>query len=342
MKKQAVLLLNLGTPDSTRVGDVRRYLREFLMDERVIYTPYWIRWLIIHLLILPTRPKKSAAAYSRIWTPEGSPLLTAGRALESLLRQEMSDLPIELGMRYGSPSTADALRTVYDQGARDIFVIPLYPHYAMSSYETAIVKAREEAEKLDTKLNLYFMPPYYNEPDYIDALHAVARPYLEQEHDLLLFSYHGIPEKHLRISDPTKSHCLKCEQCCDRPSPAHATCYRHQCLTTTRLFCERAGIPESRHRVSFQSRLGRDPWLKPYTDFVLEELPEQGIKKLLVMCPAFVADNLETLEEIAMEGKETFLEAGGDSYQLIPCLNQTSEWVRFLTGKIAHYASTAK
>lgn len=333
MSKQAILLLNLGTPDSTSVADVRRYLREFLMDKRVINLPYPLRWALINLIIAPTRAKNSAEAYSRIWTEKGSPLLTCGRELQGLVGEGL-DMPVALGMRYGNPSTPDAVRELYEKGAQDIFIIPLYPHYAMSSYETAILAAREAADALNPELRLTVMPPYYQETDYLGALEAVARPYLEKPHDLVLFSYHGIPEEHLRITDPTSMHCLRCETCCDTPNPAHATCYRHQCFTTTHRFCERAGIPPERYRISFQSRLGKDPWLKPYTDFVLEDLPKEGVKKLLVMCPAFVADNLETLEEIAIEGRETFLEAGGESFELIPCLNTTPEWVSFLRQNI--------
>ncbi len=337
MNKKAVLLLNLGTPDSTSVADVRRYLGEFLMDERVISSPFLVRWCVVNLCILPFRPKRSAEAYRNIWTDEGSPLLTMSRALQKELSSLEHDLPIELGMRYGNPSTPDAIKSLYDQGATDIFVIPLYPHYAMSSYETAVIKATESAQALDPSINLYFMPPFYQESGYIKALYKSAKPFLQEPYDLLLFSYHGIPEKHLQITDPTQSHCLKCENCCDKPSAAHATCYRHQCLTTTRLFCKHAEIPENKYRVSFQSRLGKDPWLKPYTDFVLKDLPNEGIKKLLVICPAFVADNLETLEEIAMEGKETFLEAGGTSFQLIPCLNTSPRWIRFLHESIGEW-----
>lgn len=336
MTQKAVLLLNLGTPDSTQTGDVRRYLRQFLMDGRVIYCAPWLRWIIVNLLICPTRPKDSAAAYKRIWTDQGSPLLLTSQEQQKILHEAVN-LPVELGMRYGNPSTEDAMKRLHEQGAQDIFVIPLYPHYAMSSYETAVVAAREAANSIDPSMNITFMPPFYNEDGYIESLLAVAQPFLANPYDRILFSYHGIPEKHLKITDPTSSHCLQCEHCCEAPSAAHATCYRHQCFTTTRLFCEKANIPKERYQISFQSRLGRDPWLTPYTDFTLEELPNEGVKNLLMMCPAFVSDNLETLEEIAMEGKETFLEAGGESFTLIPCLNTSPRWMQYLQSKVEHW-----
>ena len=337
--QKGVLLLNLGTPDSTSVPDVRRYLREFLTDGRVINLPAIPRWLLVHWIITPTRSPNSAEAYANIWTSEGSPLLVSGRQLQTDLKKQL-DMPVALGMRYGNPSTAQGLRELLDQGAKNLYVIPLYPHYAMSSYETAVVKAREEAERLDTDLHLTFMPPFYQDRGYLEALKAAAEPYLKEDHDLLLLSYHGIPEEHLQITDPTCSHCLRTPDCCNQPSVAHATCYRHQCLRTSELFREIMDIPPERIQTSFQSRLGRKPWLQPYTDQTLEALPEQGVKKLLVMCPAFVADNLETLEEIAQEGKETFLEAGGESLKLIPCLNNHPRWTEYLAEQVNRWQQT--
>ena len=223
---------------------------------------------------------------------------------------------------------------IIDNDVDEVFVIPLYPHYAMSSYETAVVYTRKLTDKIAPDMNLTFMPPFYSEPEYIDSLYQVSKSYLDNGYDHLLFSYHGIPERHLAVSDPTGKHCLKCENCCEIESPAHSTCYRHQCYMTTRLFAKHAGINTEQFSVSFQSRLGRLPWLKPYTDYVLKEFPRRGIKKLLVMCPAFVADNLETLEEIAMEGRTIFIGAGGESFDLIPSLNTDESWVNFLYNKI--------
>ena len=224
----------------------------------------------------------------------------------------------------------------------EVIAVPLYPHYAMSSYETAVENAKEVHRKKKYGFKLSFIKPYYNQPHYIDALAANMQPYLQQDYDHILFSYHGIPERHLLKTDPTGSHCLKKENCCTEASVAHATCYRHQCITTTRLVTEKLGIPAARYSISFQSRLGKDPWLKPYTDFRLADMPGEGIKKLLILCPAFVSDCLETLEEIEERGKETFMEAGGESYTMIPCLNVHPLWVQALAGWIKQYENGSK
>lgn len=337
MSKRAALLLNLGSPDSTSVEDVRRYLREFLSDERVIDSPAPIRWFVLNAFILPKRPKNSAAAYQRIWTKDGSPLITTSLKLRQKVAAN-AGMPVELGMRYGNPSTKDAVARLLEKGVDDIFILPLYPHYAMSSYETAVVEAKKQIEKLAPGTRYSVLPPFYKDPAYIDCLAATAKPYLKQGFDRLLFSFHGIPERHLTKSDPTGCHCMNVKNCCEVPNRAHETCYRHQCFETVKALRAKLDLPEEKVSVSFQSRLGRDPWLKPYTDHVLEELPGQGVKKLLVMCPAFVADNLETLEEINMEGREEFLEAGGKHFDMIPCLNDRDDWVSFLTNRIRDWA----
>ncbi len=334
MGKKAVLLLNLGSPDSCSVGDVRRYLREFLMDGRVLDAPWPIRAFVVYLCILPFRPKQSAHAYGKVWTAEGSPLTVISRKQQAKL-QETTEVPIHLAMRYGSPSIAEAISKIRRDGIEDLFIIPLYPHYAMSSYETVVERVVEEVAKQRATLDTTILKPFYDEEAYIRALVEQTRPYLEKGYDKLLFSFHGIPERHLRKSDPTHAHCLASPDCCQGSHPAHATCYRHQCFQTVKKFVSMAEIPEEKYAVSFQSRLGRDPWLKPYTDFELERFAREGVKKILVMCPAFLSDCLETLEEIAMQGAETFKEAGGESLQLIPCLNDHPEFIRFLEGKMA-------
>ncbi len=328
--RHGILLLNLGSPDSTSVPDVRRYLREFLSDERVIDIPGPIRQLVLNLFILPFRPKKSAEAYKEIWTDEGSPLIIMTYRCAELL-QERLKIPVEVGMRYGNPSTEDAIRRLKARGVQEVLAIPLYPHYAMSSYETAVAKAQDAIEKVAPELRLTIQPPYYKDPDYIDALVDTAKPYLEDKSiDHVLFSYHGIPERHLRKSDPSGCYCLNYENCCDREHPAHAVCYRHQTFATTKAFAARMGMDKGQYSVSFQSRLGRDPWLQPYTDAELERFPTQGIKHIAVICPAFVSDCLETLEEIAMEGQEDFIKAGGKQFTYIPCLNDHPRWIDVL------------
>ena len=331
MSKKGLLLINLGSPDSTSVPDVRKYLREFLMDGRVLDAPWLIRWCVVNLAILPTRPAQSAEAYAQVWTQEGSPLVVTSRKLRSGLQHRVGDdFPVELAMRYQSPSIETAIENLRSQGITELLVFPLFPHYAMSSFETAVVRAQEVAAQVAPEMTLRIAKPYYSDPDYIAALVASAEPYLTEPHDHLLFSFHGLPERHLRKSDPTGCHCLATPDCCTTPSEAHNTCYRAQCFATVRAFVNGAGIPADKYSVAFQSRLGRDPWLKPYTDFELTRLAESGVKRMLVICPAFVSDCLETLEEIAIRGRETFLEAGGDQLTLIPCMNEHPRWLEAL------------
>ena len=328
MKKQGVLLINLGSPDSTSVGDVRTYLREFLMDGRVLDAPWPIRWAVVHLAILPFRPKQSAHAYESIWSPEGSPLVVTSKKVAQAVSQRLGDgIPVELAMRYRNPSIEQAIRNLKARGVTDLLVFPLFPHYAMSSFETAAVRARELANRVAPEMSITVIPPYYEHPEYIAALVESARPHFQEGFDHLLFSFHGIPERHLRKGDPTRCHCLKAPDCCNVPSPAHATCYKAQCLATVRTFVKEAGIPEGKYSVSFQSRLGRDPWLQPYTDKELERFGAEKKGKMLVICPAFVSDCLETLEEISMQGKESYEEAGGGEYGMIPCMNEHPRWI---------------
>jgi protoporphyrin/coproporphyrin ferrochelatase len=329
--KRGILLMNLGSPDSTSVPDVKKYLNEFLMDGRVIDYPWVFRKILVSGIIAPTRAPKSAEAYRTVWTKAGSPLIVISRQLQAALQQLVTE-PVELSMRYGNPTMKEAFDKLLQRNPQiqEVIAVPLYPHYAMSSYETAVEHAKAEHAKHGYSFKLHFVPPFYNNPDYIHALAESIRPHLEKEYDQILFSYHGLPQRHMTKADPTKSHCMKVEGCCEIDSPAHATCYRHQCRTTTRLIMEHLQIPQEKVMQSFQSRLGREEWLKPYTAPLLEELPKQGEKKLLIICPAFVSDCLETLEEIAIAGKEAFLEAGGEAYTMIPCLNTDRLWVETL------------
>ena len=325
---KGVLLVNLGSPDSPSVSGVRRYLNEFLMDGRVIDTPWPLRRLIVGMILI-NRPKESAHAYEKIWTPEGSPLVVISRHVREKLQERVS-LPVELAMRYQNPSIESAIRSLAEQKVDETQLIPLFPHYAMSSYETAVVRVKEVAAKLAPQMRIAVQPPYFDAPDYIAALVASARDYLDAGYDHLLFSFHGLPERHLKKSDKTGKHCLTAPNCCEIASLAHATCYRAQCFKTVAAFVKLAGVPAGKFSVSFQSRLGKDPWLKPYTDFELAELPKRGVKKLLVVCPAFVSDCLETLEEIGIRGRETFLQAGGREFAQIPCLNGHPLWIAAL------------
>jgi ferrochelatase len=327
--KRGIILMNLGSPDSTEVKDVRRYLKEFLMDKRVIDYPYLFRLLLVKGIIVPFRAPKSAEAYKSIWMKEGSPLIVFTEQLKEKLQQQMTE-PIEIAMRYGNPTPRHAYESLLkkDPGLEEVVLMPLYPQYAMSSYETAVEYMKEVHKKNKYAFKLTIIEPYYNNGDYINALSESIRPYLQNAYDKLLFSYHGVPERHIIKGDITGNHCLKTPDCCSVDSPAHKFCYRHQCFKTTELVTAQLKIPKERFEQSFQSRLGRDKWLTPYTAQRLSELPGEGIKNLLVVCPAFVSDCLETLEEIAEQGRETFLHAGGKNFTMIPCLNVHPLWVK--------------
>ncbi|HEX5223238.1 MAG TPA: ferrochelatase [Verrucomicrobiae bacterium] len=325
---KAVLLVNLGSPDSPSVPDVRRYLNEFLMDERVMDLSWPMRRFVVGMILIK-RPAESGHAYDKIWTKDGSPLVVYSKHVQAELQKRLS-VPVELAMRYQNPSIEFAVKKLAARGAKDVLLIPLFPHYAMSSYETAVVRVQELVARLAPGMKLTVQPPYYDSPDFIGALVGSAAEFLKKDYDHLLFSYHGIPERHLRKSDPTGCHCLKVEDCCEVASPAHATCYRAQCFATTRAFVKLAGIPEGKYSVSFQSRLGKDPWLKPYTDYELVRLAQEGKKRMMVICPAFVSDCLETIEEIGMRGCEDFMKASGKEFTRIPCMNEHPLWIKAL------------
>jgi ferrochelatase len=276
---KGVLLNNLGSPDSTDLKDVKTYLDEFLMDGRVIDIPYWKRYILIKGIILNFRPKKSAKAYKKIWWDEGSPLVVISERFTEKLKKKV-EIPVELAMRYGSMSMEKGIKNLADKGVTEIFLAPLYPHYAMSSYETVVTKAEEILAADYPNITLDTLPPFYKEPDYIKAMsNNIAHHLKGFDYDHILFSYHGIPERHIKKSDPTKSHCKIDGSCCERNSVAHYTCYRHQCFETTKAIAKELELKEGTWSNSFQSRLLKDPWLKPYTDFELEKFPEMGKKK---------------------------------------------------------------
>jgi ferrochelatase len=337
---KGVLLVNLGSPDSSSVADVRRYLREFLMDGRVLDMNWFARFLLVNCVILVRRPKQSAHAYQSIWTREGSPLVVTSRNVLAKLRKQV-DVPVDLAMRYQNPSIAEGVGNIARRGVDKLLLIPLFPHYAMSSFETAVERVKEVGRQIAPAMKIAVQAPYFDRPDYITALAGSASGFLAKGYDHLLFSFHGIPERHIRKSDPTGCHCLSSPNCCESPSLAHATCYRAQCFKTVAAFVQKAEVPKEKYSVAFQSRLGRDPWLKPYTDYELARFGGQGIKRLLVICPAFVSDCLETLEEIGIRGRETFLNAGGREFTLIPCVNEQPLWISALAGMVRDFADGA-
>jgi protoporphyrin/coproporphyrin ferrochelatase len=330
MSNKAVLLANLGSPDQAEEKAVRRYLNQFLMDPYVIQLPWLLRRLIVSLFVLPTRPKASAKSYKKVWLAEGSPLVALSNRLKESLQAQI-DLPVAMSMRYGKPSIeSQILELAKHADLSEILFVPLYPHYAESTVTTSIEQARTVIKKHQLNIKLTVIPPFYDQPDYIDALVTSALPYLDQPYDHIIFSYHGLPESHITKLDKSGRHCLQHDDCCQQSHEAHKTCYRHQVFRTTQCFAEKYGLPSEDYSIAFQSRLGRTKWLEPNTEDCIRELAANGAKNILVICPAFVTDCLETLEEIAIRGQAVFREAGGDILTLIPCLNDHPEWVDVL------------
>ena len=324
-------MINLGSPDSTDVKDVKKYLDEFLMDERVIGKSYWFRWFLVKVIILNTRPKKSAKAYKKIWWNEGSPLIVLSKRLFNKVLK-LVNFPVSLAMRYGSISIFKGLKELDEKGVKNITVLPLYPHYAMSSYETVVEKVYEEVKTNFPHLKIKTIKPFYKDKKYIELLSNKIKATIDKvKYDHILFSYHGIPVSHLKISDPTNSHCYKVNNCCSTKSDAHKFCYKHQVLETTEAVIKKLKIDKNKYSNAFQSRLPNEAWLKPYTDDELVRLAKEGKKRMVIVTPAFVTDCLETLEEIEMEGKEEFLEAGGESYHYVPCLNDDNDWAELIS-----------
>ena len=323
---KGVLLVNLGSPESPTAKDVKPYLDEFLMDKYVIDVPFLLRALLVRGIILQTRPKKSAEAYARIWTSEGSPLIVLSKRMHQKVKG-LVDIPVALSMRYGTMTILKGLQELHNKGVTEVMLFPLYPQHAMASTTTILVLAEELRVKHFPNMKFTNVPAFYNKSGYIKALSNSIKNHLEGfEYDHLLFSYHGIPKRHIRKTDVTKSHCKIDGSCCNTASAAHEFCYRHQCYETTKQVVKLLGIPEGKYSQTFQSRLAGDKWLTPYTDVEINKMPAKGIKKLAVVTPAFVSDCLETLEEIAMEANEQFIHNGGEAFFAVPCMNDEDEW----------------
>ena len=325
---KGILLINLGSPKDLELESIKEYLKEFLSDDLVIDYPKLLQQILVNWIIIPFRYKNTREAYSEIWTKNGSPLINDTRILGEKVSLK-SDTPVEVSMRYQFPSIKEGLVNLKKKGCSEIFVVPLYPHYAMSTVLTTENEVKRIENELELDLKLNFIGAFYNEQEYISSLSKVIRNNRHEESDFLLFSYHGIPNRHLVKTDPTKSHCLQVKNCCDVESKAKPFCYKAQVIETSKLCAERLELKENEWGISFQSRIGPG-WIQPFTDKELVRLVEEGIKNLDVVCPAFVTDNLETLEEMNIRGRETFLEAGGQSFNYIPCLNDEESWVDFL------------
>ena len=334
--KTGILLINLGTPDSPSTRDVRIYLRELLSCKRVIDINPLARWFVLNLLILPFRPRKSARAYKKIWMDEGSPLLVFSEKLKTALLEQFAgkDIPLEFGMQCRKPSLQNAIAKLRGQNCDQIIVLPLYPQYASSSYGAAIEDLYKVILNDWNMPYLRIIPPFFSDSRFIDAWAKIGLPYIEKKPDHVLFSFHGLPLRHLKKSDYTGKWCQNDYSCCKELIDENRNCYSAQCYQTAKLIAKSLKIEEEKWSVSFQSRLGRDEWVKPYTEPHLKELAERGMKRVVVFCPSFVADCLETIEEIGISAAEHFKEYGGEELKLVPSLNNHPEWVRALTSII--------
>ncbi len=329
--KTGILLINLGTPDSPATSDVRKYLTEFLNDPRVIDISAVGRFFLVNCIIVPFRASKSAKLYSHIWTNEGSPLLIHGKKVKELLQQELGDqYVVELGMRYQSPSIASALEKLRHAKVSKIVVLPMYPQYASSSTGSSVEKTLELIRKWEVTPSVKVISKFYDNAGFIDSCVEVAKKYRLEEYEHYVFSYHGLPERHIRKGDAHYgAGACKFGDCCNAITKANQYCYRASCFETTRQLVKRLNIPEGKYTTSFQSRLD-DKWIKPYSDKVIEELGKKGMKKILVFSPAFVADCLETLHEIGTEYHELFREHGGEKVQMVESLNSSPRWIQAL------------
>lgn len=329
--KIGVLLINLGTPDSPSVSDVRKYLREFLMDGRVIDVPWLQRFFLVNCLIAPFRAPSSSHAYKQLWTDEGSPLKTYGYQLKELVQKELGeDYYVSFGMRYQSPSIRTALDELKNEALSELIVIPLYPQYASASTGSTVEKVMKEIKRWEVIPTLKFLGNFHDHPLFIRAFATLGKEYLKKtSYDHVIFSYHGLPERQI-LKASCQNYC-KLQDCCNVYHGKNQNCYRAQCFNTTRLLVRELGLKEGNYTTSFQSRLGKDPWIKPYTDEKLLELVKLGKKRILVFSPAFVADCLETTVEIGIEYQKTFMDNGGQEWQLVESLNVRPEWVKCLT-----------
>jgi ferrochelatase len=351
-QKTGVLLVNLGTPDSPSVGDVRKYLREFLMDGRVIDVPFLTRWILVNLIIAPFRAPKSAKVYREVWTKEGSPLKVYGIAVAEMLQKTLGEqYVVSLGMRYQSPSIERALDTLKDKGLSKIIVIPFFPQYASATTGSVHQKVMELVKKWQIIPEIHFLHQFFEHPLFIQAFAELGKKYLQAEqYDHVIFSYHGLPERQILKGD-CSGQCLKVARanptldgeanCCATLHPLNQSCYRAQCFETSRLLAKALHLDEKDYTICFQSRLGKSPWIKPYTDDTIRKLVKEGKKRILAFSPSFVSDCLETTIEIGEEYKELFEEIGGEHWQMVESLNDSPLWVALLQELVLQYESNS-
>ncbi|MFQ5994856.1 MAG: ferrochelatase [Acidiferrobacterales bacterium] len=331
MVRRGFLLVNLGTPDAPSASAVRRYLKEFLSDPRVIDINPFIRGALLYGVILPFRPRRSAHAYRKVWTERGSPLLFHGQDLVKKLAADLGDSwRVALAMRYQNPPITTALDRFRNEGIDEIVVFPLFPHYSSAAWGSAMEKLTLEASLRWNVPVLKIVRPYYDHPAFIDAFAEVARPVLDAfRANKIILSYHGLPERQIIKGDDSGArHCLRNDTCCETVATVNRNCYRAQCFATSRALAQGLDLSPDTYETAFQSRLGRIPWIRPYTDERVRALATNGVRRLAVLCPAFTADCLETLEEIGIRAREDFLAHGGEEFRLIPSLNSHDVWAR--------------
>ena len=333
-----VLLVNLGTPKSPTTRDIRRYLREFLSDPKVMTMAPALRWTLVNLIIVPFRPKRLVPAYKMIWLDEGSPLLVYSRALRDRLATRLGDRYfVDLAMRYQQPDIGSALSRMKERGVRKLIVLPQFPQYSEAATGSVVARIKENVAELGNPFEVEMLYDFHDAPGFIEAQAETARPLLAQaEWDHVLFSYHGLPESQIR----TVTGCLTTEDCCQKAREAGHRCYRAQCFGTSMSLAQSLGLDADRWSTSFQSRLTREPWIKPYTDFVLPELYDRGVRTLLVMCPAFTADNLETAEEIDIRLRAQWADLGGTAFEVAACVNDSPTYAEALAQWVTQLAET--
>ena len=336
-----MLLVNLGTPDSTSVPHVRKYLREFLMDKRVIDIPFIFRWMLVNLIIAPFRSPKSAAEYRKLWQDRGSPLKFYGEDLRDLVQDQLGDgFKVVLAMRYQSPSVKQGIEELVGADVEEIVVLPLFPQYASATNGSVVDKVMEIVKEYQIIPSIKFINNFVEHELFVEAWSEVAKPYVDVNHyDYFIFSYHGLPER--QIKKGSIGNYCQLGNCCNNYNKKNHYCYRAQCFLTSRLLTEKLGIPEDKQMTTFQSRLGKDPWIKPYTDEVLVELAEKGVKRVLAFSPAFISDCLETTVEVGETFKEEFIEAGGEEWTLVESLNVHPKWVEAVSAIVKENCSTS-
>ena len=328
-KNEGVLLINLGSPKELSKKSVRQYLRVFLSDDNVVDLPKFFQQFILRLFILPFRPKNTLEAYEKIWTKEGSPLIISTESIANKLT-EKTGWNVEYAMRYEEPSIEKALHKFKKNDINKIYVISLYPHNAMATTVTTELETRNVAMNVSNDFELIFTKPFFDNEEYINAMVNSIRPYVENKsYDKIIFSYHGIPKRQAKKTDETGEHCFSTSNCCEIENDGSKDCYRSHTRIASDLTAKKLGLKDDQWEIAYQSRIGPG-WLTPFTDKRLAKLPEEGKDNIAILCPSFISDCLETLEEIDIRGRETFLKAGGKNMTYIPCLNDSEDTINLL------------